>query len=39
MNVSWDFSVYKNGTKEHPVELIPELNINVMKDLNQLSVR
>ncbi|KAL7012448.1 hypothetical protein ACKWTF_014859 [Chironomus riparius] len=32
-NVSWNFSIYDHATKDKPVDLVPELNINVAKDL------
>jgi hypothetical protein len=37
-NVSWNFSVYDHATKDKPVDLIPELNIAVAKDLVRMRV-
>lgn len=35
---SSDFSVYDNGTKENPIEFIPDVNLTFLKDINRLTV-
>ncbi|KAG5667665.1 hypothetical protein PVAND_015638 [Polypedilum vanderplanki] len=39
INVSWDFTFLKNGTKEKPIEIIPGLEIVIMQDINQLQAQ
>jgi hypothetical protein len=37
-NITWDFSLYDNSTRQHPVELVPALTIDVIKDVHRLTV-
>ncbi|KAG5667674.1 hypothetical protein PVAND_015646 [Polypedilum vanderplanki] len=34
LNISCDFSIYENGTKENPIEVLPEINAVFFKDVN-----
>jgi hypothetical protein len=38
INVSWDVSLFDKGTKEKPVEVIPEVKFHCMKQLKQFIV-